>query len=602
MSLLASLPAPRRTVQDEQDAIENSKEKDGSTGMVRLDMEKEGMPPPYGQRRGFRPRKQKDFGGGGAFPEIHVAQYPLDMGRPDKKKGRGKEEQTLALTVNAEGDVNYDAIVRGGGNSNKWIATGHKALIPKLDKLNAPMEKPGEDEEEETAKATAAALLERVNKKQAAMNPKNVASVPGEAQFIKYTPASTSASHASGAGARIIKMQDMPVDPLEPPKFSHVKVPRGSGSPPVPVMHSPPRALTAEDRKDWKIPPCVSNWKNAKGYTIPLDKRLAADGRGLQEVQINDGFAKFTEALYIAEQKARAAVEARGKMQKELLSREKERKEAELRELAMQARLDRSRGGASVRDRDEGVPVTQEPSGGTESESEEEKEIPREYRTAEDRRDTDGHESRREREERKRRDEIREERRRERERERRLEAKNAHGYKRSKLTRDKDRDISEKIALGMAKVTGGEAMYDQRLFNQDTGLESGMGADDAYNLYDKALFADRSEIFRGKGKSREGEDADIDTSKFKPTKGFSGAEYGGGDKDTGPVQFEADRAEADPFGLDAFLDDVRKGKDALDGIGKRGSMAATGGGGGMNPDDYSRGGNRKVNFTSGSNA
>lgn len=73
------------------------------------------------------------------------------------------------------------------------------------------------------------------------------------------------------------------------------QVPRGPGSPPVPVMHSPPRALTAKDQADWKIPPCISNWKNSKGYTIPLDKRLAADGRGLQEVAINDQFAKFTE-------------------------------------------------------------------------------------------------------------------------------------------------------------------------------------------------------------------------------------------------------------------------------------------------------------------
>lgn len=140
-------------------------------------------------------------------------------------------------------------------------------------------------------------------------------------------------------------------------------MPRGPGSPPVPVMHSPPRPLTVKDQQDWKIPPCISNWKNAKvrgrgwgggwgggdlgpaafkvrlrwvlkhrpltlspclpyplvthsptsapplpprfsrplqGYTIPLDKRLAADGRGLQEVAINDNFAKFTEALYIA--------------------------------------------------------------------------------------------------------------------------------------------------------------------------------------------------------------------------------------------------------------------------------------------------------------
>ena len=73
----------------------------------------------------------------------------------------------------------------------------------------------------------------------------------------------------------------------------------------MPVMHSPPRAVRAKEQQDWKIPPCISNWKNAKGYTIPLDKRLAADGRGLQETAINDNFAKFTEALYVAESGAR---------------------------------------------------------------------------------------------------------------------------------------------------------------------------------------------------------------------------------------------------------------------------------------------------------
>lgn len=60
----------------------------------------------------------------------------------------------------------------------------------------------------------------------------------------------------------------------------------GPPSPPVPVLHSPPRKVTVKEQQMWKIPPCVSNWKNAKGYTIPLDKRLAADGRGLQEVRL----------------------------------------------------------------------------------------------------------------------------------------------------------------------------------------------------------------------------------------------------------------------------------------------------------------------------
>ena len=82
---------------------------------------------------------------------------------------------------------------------------------------------------------------------------------------------------------RVIRMVEMPVDPLEPPKFKHKRVPKASGSPPVPVMHSPPRPVTVKDQKDWKIPPCISNWKNLKGYNIPHNKRLAADGRGLRE-------------------------------------------------------------------------------------------------------------------------------------------------------------------------------------------------------------------------------------------------------------------------------------------------------------------------------
>lgn len=59
----------------------------------------------------------------------------------------------------------------------------------------------------------------------------------------------------------------------------HKKLPQGPPSPPVPIMHSPPRKITVEDQQNWKIPPCISNWKNIKGYTIPLDKRLAADGK-----------------------------------------------------------------------------------------------------------------------------------------------------------------------------------------------------------------------------------------------------------------------------------------------------------------------------------
>lgn len=85
----------------------------------------------------------------------------------------------------------------------------------------------------------------------------------------------------------------------------NTKIPRGPPSPPAPVLHSPTRKVSVKDQKEWKIPPCISNWKNAKGYTIPLDKRLAADGRGLQQTHINENFAKLAESLYVADRKVR---------------------------------------------------------------------------------------------------------------------------------------------------------------------------------------------------------------------------------------------------------------------------------------------------------
>ncbi|KAI5281908.1 mRNA splicing protein, partial [Ascosphaera acerosa] len=50
-------------------------------------------PPAYGHRAGWRPRNPEDFGDGGAFPEIPVAQYPLDMG----KKSGGAATRSNAL-------------------------------------------------------------------------------------------------------------------------------------------------------------------------------------------------------------------------------------------------------------------------------------------------------------------------------------------------------------------------------------------------------------------------------------------------------------------------------------------------------------------------
>jgi SNW domain-containing protein 1 len=103
-------------------------------------------------------------------------------------------------------------------------------------------------------------------------------------------------------------------DPLEPPKFPHKRVPRAPGSPPPAITRSPPRKLTAKDQQDWKIPPSISNWKNSKGYTIPLHMRLQADGRSLQDTAVNHKFARFSESLYMSERQARKEIEERNKI------------------------------------------------------------------------------------------------------------------------------------------------------------------------------------------------------------------------------------------------------------------------------------------------
>ena len=117
-------------------------------------------------------------------------------------------------------------------------------------------------------------------------------------------------------------------------------MPRGPPSPPAPVLHSPTRKVTNKEAQDWKIPPCISNWKNTRGYTIPLHMRVAADGHGLQNLQVNENFAKLTESLYIAENNARKAVEYRAAIEKKKAQKEKELNEEKLRKLAEQARRD----------------------------------------------------------------------------------------------------------------------------------------------------------------------------------------------------------------------------------------------------------------------
>jgi SNW domain-containing protein 1 len=523
--------------------------------------------PPYGQRKGWTPRTPEDFTDGGAYPECHIAQYPLEMGR--KKVSAGN---TLALQVDSEGNVRYDAIAQQGHRDGRIVQSQFKDLVPMVQRTDIDdqarlMERPSEEEVQETTNRTKEALEKLVNVKIKAAQPKNVQTTGGKSSFIRYTPGQQG-NGQDGLKQRIIKMTEVVEDPLEPPRFKHKKIPRGPPSPPPPILRSPPRKATAQEQKEWMIPPCISNWKNNKGFTIPLDKRLAADGRGLQDVHINDNFAKFSEALFVADQHARDEVRQRALMQQRLAQKEKENKEEHLRMLAQRAREERaglpsSTTAAAASTQSKVAMKSSLAAYGSESETS----------SGSGSGSESGSESEGDEEARKLRDQMRADKRHEREREMRMN--NMGTEQRAKaLARAENRDISEKIALGLAKPTlSKESMLDSRLFNRES-LSGSFADDDAYNLYDRPLFHGSSAaaaIYKARGNIAEGDEEKfgggteegistaLTNDRFQlgvaGAHGFQGANEQ--EVREGPVQFEKDTG--DVFGVDKFLDEAKRG-------------------------------------------
>lgn len=516
----------------------------------------------------FVPRSLHDFDDGGAFPEIHVAQYPRHMGNPHVKKKSnsavaGAQSSSSALInveVDEKGQVSYDAIVKGGTNADKTVFTKHSDLKggeadPEAVALATP------EEEEATKQRTQAALQALLEKKtaldkpsgSAIVNSKTSQNIEEKTEFIKYTPREDAPGYNPAAAQRVIQMVPKQVDPMMPPKHKHIKAPRGPAEDFVPVLHAPPTKLSKEERDAWNVPACISNWKNSRGYTIPLDKRLAADGRGLREHTINSNFATLSESLYVAEQQARQEVRMRSQVQKRLVLQQKEQREQELRDLANKARMERSGGGgaaAAVTAASGDAPVRPPPSGAI---SDEDDESGDEASLSNSRQEPQSVPATDEDVAAQQRERLRAERKRERERELRME--NNMEFKKKRM--EQDRDVSEKIALGVHTGSGGGlgGQVDSRLYNQSAGMDSGFGADDEYNAYSKPLFdrqgVSSSSIYRPtRGETEHNADEQYDklldgaTTKFQPDKGFSGAE-GGADVRAGPrtapVQFEKER-------------------------------------------------------------
>ncbi|EDW26576.1 GL12909 [Drosophila persimilis] len=486
MSLSSLLPTPTNAVWDRED--ERRLAAKGAPQIGALVSAKIAAPP-YGCRKDWVPRTEADFGDGGAFPEIHVAQYPLGLGAPGTM---GKKSDALAVRLDDKGKIKYDAIARQGHGKDKVVYSSISQLLPAevLAEDADELQRPDEESVAETTEETRLALEKLTNQKITSALPVRHAQKAGPAQYIRIYTVPAGRCLQFGGQAACPSDGGGSAGSDEPPKF----------------------------RINKKIP---------RGYTIPLDKRLAADGRGLQQVHINEKFAKMAEALYIADRKAREAVEARAQLEKKLAQKEKEKKEDMLRMMAQRAREER----AGLRNPE----TASDPIGGG----------------------ANGVEARE-------RNDLRAERQRERQRDRNLQR--AAPEKRSKLQKERERDISEQIALGLpAKSAGnGETLFDQRLFNTTKGMDSGYGDDEAYNVYDKPWRDANTlgnHIYRPSKQADSDNyggdlDAIVNTKRFVPDKQFSGAsrETAGAVR-SGPVEFEK---EEDPFGLDQFLNMAKK--------------------------------------------
>ncbi|XWS17321.1 hypothetical protein CRYUN_Cryun33cG0057300 [Craigia yunnanensis] len=207
----------------------------------------------------------------------------------------------------------------------------------------------------------------------------------------------------------------------------------------------------------------------------------------------------------------------RSKMQKDMMMKEKERKEQELRALAAKARSERTRTVAPSA----AVPMSSDRNAM-------DTDMRVDYEPVRERERDMPKESKEEREEWLQREKIRDE-----------------------LCKEKERERR-----------GGEVMYDQRLFNQEKGMGSGFATDDQYKIYDEGLFTAQPTL----------------STLYRPMKDMDSDMYcEKSSRRDRPVEFEKEAEEADPFGFDQFLTEVKKGKKAMEKVCTGGTTKASAG-------------------------
>lgn len=462
------------------------------------------------------------------------------------------------------------------------------ALVPRAAQRGVLQARPSQEAEAETAARTSQAITDLLAGDGWGKGARGAAGWSSQARdrhkqatYYQFTPDAAAPGRNAAISKRTIRMVDAPVDPMEPPKVRHQRVKsKPTAMSAAPILRDRAAPLSAEDQLVWDVPPCVSNWKNDKGFTVGLDKRLAADGRNLREHTLGEGHAAFAEAMYAAERKAREEVATRAAIREQVQLKAKADTENKLMQMASVVHAARTGGagkpgspgslssGSSI---GSGASLAEDSARGSRARGARGRSRSRSPARSARRR---GGRSRS-------RSPVandalaREKMRQEHARDVQRELRRGRA---GKALRDSDRDISEKIALGQAmpQRLEGDAMYDSRLFSQAAGASSAS----AHDVYDKPWLARReATIYRPSAAGAGAAQASVEDLAagggrvFKPDVDFEGVDRSA-PRAAGPVEFT--------LGLDDVIAETTTGHagepDSLAHIGRRGFMSAAAGG------------------------
>ena len=300
-------------------------------------------------------------------------------------------------------------------------------------------------------------------------------------KYINYQFDSNNNNPNSKPNSHLIKLVALPVDPLSNLKYRHHKIPLSNTNEKnfVPVLQAPPTPLSMEEQKKWKIPPCVNMSNNPKGLVIPLDIRLANDGRNLREYKANKNFAKFADVLTLTEKNVRKEIEERNKIAQSIQIAAAMKKEQELKEAAKQARMERKSFNNLT---NKSNMIYSLDTSDILSNKKSDKEFLKNKRE----RSLSNEEREKELKEIKERNELREIRKKEIEYERRIEI--------MKKYEKEGRDVNDKALLGQNNMINNNNVIDSRLYEVEGGIENPFDYEEDCEVYDKPLFNGKNKI------------------------------------------------------------------------------------------------------------